>query len=115
MAEPILLRNLAWATTTAVEVLLLGLIAWTLRYILLAFGNAGPGMWMFYLAILLHGVCFDFFFMTGQMYTDQRAPSHLRSTAQGLYTFLTYGAGMLAGSLLSGFALEPSHKKLLIL
>jgi len=91
---------------TVKGVLLLGLIAWTLRYVLLAFGNAGPGMWMFYLAILLHGVCFDFFFMTGQMYTDQRAPSHLRSTAQGLYTFLTYGAGMLAGSLLSGFALD---------
>ena len=59
-------------------------------------------MWMFYVAILLHGVCFDFFFMTGQLYTDQEAPAHLRSTAQGFLTFMTYGVGMFAGSLLSG-------------
>ena len=63
-------------------------------------------MWMFYLAILVHGVCYDFFFMTGQLYTDQEAPSHLRSTAQGFYMFVTYGVGMLVGSLLSGGALD---------
>ena len=55
-------------------------------------------MWMFYLAILLHGICFDFFFMTGQLYTDQEAPPNLRGTAQGLITFLTYGVGMFIGS-----------------
>ena len=59
---------------------------------------------MFYLAILLHGVCFAFFFVTGQLYTDQEAPSDLRGTAQGLLTFLTYGVGMFAGSILSGGA-----------
>ena len=68
-------------------VLLAGLFAWTLRYLLLAYGNAGSGMWMFYVAILVHGICYDFFFMTGQMYTDQKAPAHLRGTAQGLITF----------------------------
>jgi nucleoside transporter len=87
-------------------ILLLGLGAWAVRYLLLAFGNAGGGMWMFYVAIALHGVCFDFFFMTGQMFTDQQAPLHLRSTAQGLYTFLTYGLGMFVGSYLSGFTLD---------
>src|SRR5207253_2629914 len=61
---------------------------------------------MFYAAILLHGVCFDFFFMTGQLYTDQEAPAHLRSTAQGFLTFLTYGVGMFAGSLLSGVVID---------
>jgi MFS family permease len=61
---------------------------------------------MFYLAILLHGFCFDFFFMTGQLYTDQEAPAHLRGTAQGFLTFLTYGVGMFIGSLLSGGALD---------
>jgi len=87
-------------------ILLLGLSAWALRYVLLAFGNPGPGMWMFYIAILLHGVCYDFFFVAGQLYTDQAAPAHLRSTAQGFITFVTYGIGMLIGSLLSGSILD---------
>jgi len=95
-------------------VLLMGLGAWTIRYVLLAYGNADTGLWMFYLAIALHGVCYDFFFMTGQLYTDQQAPASLRSSAQGLITFLTYGVGMFAGSLLSGRALDvfsssPGH------
>ena len=77
-----------------------------LRYVLLAFGDAGTGIWMFYLAILLHGICYDFFFVAGQLYTDQDAPPHLRSTAQGFITFVTYGVGMLIGSLLSGGALD---------
>jgi MFS family permease len=63
-------------------------------------------MWMFYLAIILHGICYDFFFMTGQLYTDQQAPPHLRSAAQGFITFLTYGIGMYVGSMLSGSALD---------
>jgi len=87
-------------------ILLLGLSAWAIRYFLLAFGNPGAGMWMFYIAILLHGVCYDFFFVAGQLYTDQAAPSHLRSTAQGFITFVTYGIGMLIGSLLSGGILD---------
>jgi len=87
-------------------ILLMGLSAWAIRYILLAFGNPGAGMWMFYIAILLHGLCYDFFFVAGQLYTDQAAPSHLRSTAQGFITFVTYGIGMLIGSLLSGGILD---------
>jgi nucleoside transporter len=87
-------------------VLLMGLSAWAVRYLLLAYGDPGAGMWMFYIAILLHGVCYDFFFVAGQLYTDQEAPAHLRSTAQGFITFVTYGVGMLIGSLLSGVALD---------
>ena len=87
-------------------VLLLGLAAWSLRYALLAYGNAMDRMWMFYVAIAVHGVCYDFFFMTGQLYTDQEAPAGSRNTAQGMYTFLTYGVGMFIGSLLSGGALD---------
>jgi nucleoside transporter len=87
-------------------ILLIGLIAWSVRYGLLAYGNAGSGMWMLYIAILLHGVCFDFFFMTGQLYTDQEAPANLRGTAQGLLAFLTYGVGMFIGSVLSGGAVD---------
>jgi nucleoside transporter len=85
-------------------VLLLGLASWTLRYLLLGYGNADGGIWMFYLAILLHGNCYDFFFVAGQLYTDQEAPSHLRSSAQGFIAFVTYGVGMYMGSILSGVA-----------
>ena len=88
------------------NILLMGMVAWTVRYVLLAYGSPDTGMWMFYIAILLHGICYDFFFMTGQLYTDQEAPAHLRSAAQGLITFLTYGAGMLIGSLISGRAVD---------
>jgi nucleoside transporter len=87
-------------------ILMMGLLAWTVRYALLAWGDAGPRVWMFYVAILVHGVCYDFFFMTGQLYTDQQAPAHLRSAAQGFLTFMTYGVGMYAGSLISGNALD---------
>jgi nucleoside transporter len=93
-----------WVTVK--YILVAGLLSWTVRYALLAHGNAGSGMWMFYLAIILHGICYDFFFMTGQMYTDQEAPPHLRGTAQGFITFVTYGVGMLVGSLLSGVTVD---------
>jgi nucleoside transporter len=84
------------------RILMLGLAAWAIRYALLALGE----VWMFYVAILLHGVCYDFFFMTGQLYTDQQAPAHLRGAAQGFITFMTYGVGMYAGSVISGHALD---------
>jgi nucleoside transporter len=101
-----LLMPLIFRRITVRGVLILGLACWSLRYGLLAFGNAGAGVWMFYLAILLHGFCYDFFFVTGQLYTDQEAPAHLRGTAQGFLTFLTYGVGMFIGSLLSGVSLD---------
>ena len=101
-----LLMPLIFRRVTVKTILLGGLLAWSIRYVLLAFGNPGPAVWMFYLAILLHGICFDFFFMTGQLYTDQEAPAKLRSTAQGFLTFVTYGVGMFLGSLLSGVALD---------
>jgi nucleoside transporter len=101
-----LLMPFIFRRITVKGVLVLGLICWSVRYGLLAIGDAGPGIWMFYIAILLHGFCYDFFFMTGQLYTDQEAPPHLRVTAQGFLTFLTYGVGMFIGSLLSGGALD---------
>ena len=98
---PFILRRM-----TVKNILLMGLLAWSVRYMLLAYGNPYGGLWMFYVAILLHGVCYDFFFMTGQLYTDQEAPAHLRSAAQGVITFLTYGVGMLIGSLASGRTID---------
>ena len=101
-----LLMPLIFRKVSLKAIFLGGLAAWSVRYALLAYGNATSGMWMFYLAILLHGICFDFFFMTGQLYTDQEAPANLRSTAQGMISFLTYGVGMYIGSLLSGVAVD---------
>jgi len=101
-----LLMPLIFRRVSLKAIFLGGLAAWSVRYALLAYGNPGSGMWMFYLAILLHGICFDFFFMTGQLYTDQEAPTNLRSTAQGMLSFLTYGVGMYIGSLLSGVAVD---------
>ena len=101
LAMPFIFRRV-----TVKTILVSGLFAWSLRYSLLAYGNAGPGIWMFYAAILLHGICFDFFFMTGQLYTDQEAPPKLRGTAQGFLTFVTYGVGMFVGSLSSGATVD---------
>jgi nucleoside transporter len=101
-----LLMPLILARLSVKSVLMMGLAAWSVRYLLLAYGNPESGMWMFYAAILLHGICYDFFFVTGQLYTDQEAPAHLRSAAQGLITFMTYGLGMLIGSMLAGRGLD---------
>ncbi|HYW45521.1 MAG TPA: MFS transporter [Bryobacteraceae bacterium] len=101
-----LLMPFIFRRVTVKAILVAGLMAWSLRYGLLAYGNPGAGMWMFYVAILLHGICFDFFFMTGQLYTDQEAPAQLRGTAQGFLTFVTYGVGMFIGSHLSGVAVD---------
>ena len=82
--------------------LVAGMSAWALRYVLFAFGNPDAGMWMLWLGILLHGICYDFFFVTGQIYIDRKSSPAFRAAAQGTITLITYGAGMLLGSWLSG-------------
>lgn len=81
----------------------LGMMAWTLRFLCFGFGNAGAGEWMLFAGIILHGVCFDFFFVTGQIYTDSKAGVKIQSSAQGMITMATYGIGMWIGTLLSGY------------
>jgi nucleoside transporter len=79
------------------KTLLVAMSAWALRYILFAHGNAGGHAWMLIVGIALHGICYDFFFVTGQIYTDQKAGEQVKSAAQGLITLATYGVGMLVG------------------
>jgi nucleoside transporter len=82
--------------------LVLGMLAWVVRYLCFGFGNADSLMWTLYLGIVLHGICYDFFFVTGQVYVDMKAPQALRAAAQGLIIFITYGIGMFVGSWICG-------------
>ena len=82
--------------------LLAGMAAWSIRYGLFAYGDAGERLYMLLLGIALHGICYDFFFVAGQIYTDRRAAPEHRSSAQGLLTLATYGLGMLVGFSIAG-------------
>ena len=97
-----LLLPLAFRKYGVRKILAIGLIAWVLRFVLFGYGGTGEREWMLYAAILLHGVCYDFFFVTGMIYTDQKAGERIKSQAQGLITLATYGVGMFIGSVLAG-------------
>ena len=91
--------------------LLTGMLAWTLRYAIFGLTPSAPAMLV--AGIVLHGICYDFFFVTGQLYTDRKAPAEIRASAQGLIGLLTYGAGMLVGNYVLGWwgdriGLDPS-------
>lgn len=90
------------------KMLLLGMAAWILRYICFAYGNLEAG-WMLYAGIILHGICYDFFFVTGYMYTEKKAGDKIKNAAQGLFTFATYGLGMFIGTGFSGYIVDQ-HK-----
>jgi nucleoside transporter len=88
--------------------LLFGMLAWVLRYLLFAYGDAGSSTWMLIMGIVLHGICYDFFFVSGQIYTDYKAGEKIRSAAQGLITLATYGVGMLIGFRLAGYIYDAN-------
>jgi nucleoside transporter len=84
------------------KTILFGMLAWAIRYLLFAYGNAGEYTYMLLLGIGLHGICYDFFFVSGQIYTDSKAGQKIKSAAQGLITLATYGVGMLVGFWIAG-------------
>ncbi|MCL4638968.1 MULTISPECIES: nucleoside permease [Olivibacter] len=88
------------------KTILFGMLAWAIRYALFAYGNANELSFMLIIGIALHGICYDFFFVSGQIYTDARAGEKYKSSAQGLVTLATYGVGMLIGFWVAGFVTE---------
>ncbi|MFP5041232.1 MFS transporter [Parasediminibacterium sp. JCM 36343] len=85
-----------------------GMVAWVLRFLFFRYGDAGNNSWMLIAGIVLHGVCYDFFFVTGQMYTDSISNERNRNAAQGMITMATYGLGMWLGSLISGYVAKQA-------
>ena len=97
LALPIFLKRYGLKIT-----LLVGMLAWVVRYAFFAYGDADSMIWMLFLGIILHGICYDFFFVSGQIYTDHKAGEAIKNSAQGLITLATYGVGMLIGFWLAG-------------
>ncbi len=98
-----LLMPLFFARLGVKWMLLVGMFCWALRYVLFAFGNATDGMWMLYIGLFLHGICYDFFFVTGQIYVDNEADERIRGAAQGFIAFVTLGIGGFIGAELSSY------------
>lgn len=88
--------------------LAVGMLAWVARYALFALGAPQEIKAMIFTGIILHGICYDFFFVTGQIYTDRVAPKHIRAQAQGLLVFFTLGLGMFIGAKVAG-SIETQH------
>ncbi len=94
LAMPFMFRRLG-----VKRMLLVGMLAWVVRYFLFAYGDTTSSkIWMLYVGILVHGICYDFFFVTGQIYVDKKAPAHIRASAQGFITLVTLGLGLFVGS-----------------
>lgn len=97
-----LLLPFAYGRFGVKKILIVGLLAWIIRFAFFGYGDAASSTWMLYAAILLHGVCYDFFFVSGMIYTDKKAGEKIKSQAQALISLATYGIGMLIGSIVAG-------------
>jgi len=97
-----LLMPLFFARLGAKWMLAMGMLAWVVRYGLFAAADAGDVRWMVVAGIVLHGICYDFFFVTGFIYTDERCPPEIRGQAQGMLVLVTQGLGLGLGAQVMG-------------
>jgi nucleoside transporter len=104
MSELVFLVSMPWffARWGVKRMLLIGFAAWALRFVFFSFGDTGAMVALLYGGIILHGVCFDFFFVTGQLYTDHKAPKEVQASAQGLLSLIINGLGAFFGAIVSG-------------
>jgi nucleoside transporter len=96
------------------KMLLVGMLAWVVRYAFFANGNMDASAWMLYLGILLHGICYDFFFVTGQIYVDQKVSKDIRASAQGFIALITYGVGLGLGSWFAGQVVDANSTQAIV-
>jgi nucleoside transporter len=87
--------------------IVVGMLAWVLRYVLFSFGAPEQVVWMLFAGLALHGICYDFFFVTGFMYTDKTAPKEIRGQAQSMLVFFTQGVGMFIGYKIADYQIKP--------
>lgn len=87
--------------------MLIGMVSWIARFTCFSYGQIGTSTgWLITMGLILHGACYDFFFVTGQLYTDHKAPREIRASAQGLISLITFGLGWFVGSNLAGNILD---------
>ena len=96
------------------KMLLIGMLAWVGRFVCFAFGDLGSMAFLLYMGLILHGVCFDFFFVTGQLYTDKTAPNEIQASAQGFISLITFGMGWLVGTKLAGLIVDRFATKTIV-
>jgi nucleoside transporter len=108
MSEIFFLLVMPWffARLGVKYMLVVGMCCWGLRYLLFILGYNTGALWPLYLGLILHGACYDFFFVTAYIYTDKKSPESIRAKAQGFIAFVTLGAGMFVGSNLSGIVVQ---------
>ena len=87
--------------------ILVGMLAWVFRYVLFSLGAPEQVVWMLFAGLALHGICYDFFFVTGFMYTDKTAPKEIRGQAQSMLVFFTQGVGMFIGYKIADYQIKP--------
>ena len=88
------------------KVMLISMVAWAFRFALFGIGNPGSGLWLLILSMIIYGMAFDFFNISGSLFVEKEAPANMRASAQGLFMFMTNGLGAFFGGVISGWVVD---------